>query len=64
MDTYYDSAEGETIGRARIERELRDHGARPGDTQWNEALTDLGHPGGLPDGVQLDAQYVLRVLGY
>lgn len=53
MTTYYESAEGQEISRARAEVEARRHGA-----SVEEMLADLG------DSETYDAQAVLAWLGY
>jgi hypothetical protein len=54
MDSYYDSAEGLTITKARALHELRKHGI----VDTSEFLSDMG------DHETYDAQAVLDWLGY
>lgn len=51
--TYYESAEGQTISKARAEKEVIDHGA-----DVFQFLEDCG------DKAEYDAQVVLDWLGY
>jgi hypothetical protein len=56
-ESYYDSAEGMVITRARAIRELVRHGYDE-NSNWDEFFIDMG------DRVTYDAQAVLRWLGY
>ena len=61
--TYYESAEGFTIDRARIEKEFRDHGILDCDLkdEFQEFLAFYKLP---ENQKEFDAQLVLQWLGY
>jgi hypothetical protein len=60
MSSYYESAEGETITKARAIKELRDHGQTDENIWFFLNDKDVG----LGDRETYDAQAVLRWLGY
>ena len=56
--TYYESAEGETISKARVKQELAKHGLLPGTEDYQACWDDLG------DHDYYEAQKILDWLGY
>lgn len=57
-ESYYDSAEGQEVTRARAEQEMKKHGHKPGSVEWQEFEKFMKNR------PTVDAQELLGFLGY